>query len=81
MGGQNSKVVELEKVIGIGGEGIVIEKELKIEIMQGNAKHDRSKKVENIQSKSKARSVTAIKFVEFESDAKEYFQGKGFKKF
>ena len=81
LGGQNSKVVELGKVIGIGGEGIVVEKELEIEIMQGTAKYDHSQKAENIQSKSKVRSVTAMKFVEFESNANEFFQGRGFKKF
>ena len=68
-------------MIGIGGEGIVIGKELEIKMMQGTAKNEWSKKAENIQSKSKARSVTALKFVEFESNAKEDFQGKGFKKF
>ena len=38
LGVQNSKIVELGKVIGIGGEGIVVEKELEIEIMQGRRK-------------------------------------------
>ena len=79
MGGQNSKVVELGKVIGIGGEGIVLEKELEVEIMQGTAK-DESKKAENMRLKSKERSITAIKFVKFVFDANENFQGKGFKR-
>ena len=84
MGGQNSKVVELGKVIGIGGEGIVLEKELEVEIMQGTAKNE-SKKAENMRLKSKERSITAIKFVKFDSDANHYdanenFQGKGFKR-
>ena len=78
LGAQNSKIVELGKVIGIGGEGIVLEKELEIEIMQGTAKE--SRKAENIQLKSKERSITAMKFVKFESDANEDFQGKGFKR-
>ena len=39
-----------------------------------------SKKAENIQLKSKERSITAMKFVKFESDANEDFQGKGFKR-
>ena len=80
LGVQNSKIVELGKVIGIGGEGIVVEKELEIEIMQGTAKGYDSEKAENIQLKSKERSITAMKFVKFESDANEDFQGKGFKR-
>ena len=78
MGVQNSKIVELGKVIGIGGEGIVVEKELEIEIMQGNARDKNSKKAENIQSKSKERSITAMKFVKFKADTNEDFQGDGF---
>ena len=80
LGAQNSKIVDLEKVIGIGGEGIVLEKDLEIEIMQGTAKDRKSKKAENIQLKSKERSITAMKFVKFEADANEDFQGKGFKR-
>ena len=80
LGFQNLKIVELGKVVGIGGEGIVLEKELEIEIMQGTAKDKYSKKAENIQLKSKKRSITAMKFVKFESDANENFQGKGFKR-
>ena len=78
--GQNSKIVELDKVIGIGGEGIVLEKESEIEIMQGNAKDRKSIKAENIQLKSKERSFIAMKFVKFELDANEDFQGDGFKR-
>ena len=77
LGVQNSKIVELGKVIGIGGEGIVVEKELEIEIMQGTTKDRWSKKAENIQLKSKERSITAMKFVKFESDANEDFQSEG----
>ena len=77
LGFQNLKIVELGKVVGIGGEGIVLEKELEIEIMQGNARDDVSKKAENIRLKSKKRSITAMKFVKFESYAYEDFQGEG----
>ena len=80
MGVQNLKIVELGKVIGIGGEGIVVEKELEIEIMQGTAKNQLSEKAENIQLKSKEWSITAMKFVKFESDANENFEGEGFKR-
>ena len=81
LGVQNSKIVELGKVIGIGGEGIVIEKELEIEVMQGTAEDQYSEKPENIQLKSKERIITAMKFVKFASDARrvdEDFQGRGF---
>lgn len=74
LGARNSKIVKLGKVIGIGGEGIVIEKELEIEIMQGT-KNRGSRKVENIQSKSIETSMTAMKFVKFESDGYEDLQG------
>ena len=67
-------------MIGIGGEGIVVEKELEIEIMQATAKDRWSNKAENIQLKSKKRSVTAMKFVKFESNANENFQGQGFER-
>ena len=80
LGVQNSKIVELAKVIGIGGEGIVVEKELEIQIMHGTVKDRYSEKAENIQLKSKERSIIAMKFVKFESDANENFQGKGFKR-
>ena len=70
--------MELEKVIGIGGEGIVVEKELDIEVMQGTVRDRWSEKAENIQLKLKERSLTAVKFVKFDSDANEDFQGQGF---
>ena len=70
----------LSKVIGIGGEGIVIEKELEIEIMQGTAKEKYIEKAENIQLKSKERIITAMKFVKFELDPNENFIGEGFKR-
>ena len=79
MGGQNSKIVDLGKVIGIGGEGIVLEKELEIEVRQGTTKYSSSKKAENIQLKTNERTITAMKFVKFESDANEDFQGTGIK--
>ena len=56
-----------------------MEKELEIEIMQGTVKNFISKKAENIQQKSKEMSITAMKFVKFESRANEDFQGQGFK--
>ena len=69
-------------MIGIGGEGIVLEKELEIEIMQGTAKDDwMSKKAENIKLKTKERCITAMKFVKFESDANKDFKGEGFNSF
>ena len=80
LGGRNSKIVELGKVIGIGGEGIVLEKECDIEIMQGTTNAGNSRKAENIKLKSKKRVITATKFVKFESDANEDFQGQGFKR-
>ena len=78
LGVQNLKIVELGKVIGIGGEGIVVEHELEIEVMEGTAKNRSSKKADNIKLKSKQRSITAIKFVNFESRADENLQGKSF---
>ena len=81
LGVRNSKIVELGKVIGIGGEGIVVEKELEIEVRQGIAEDDFSKKAENIQLQSKEKSIIAMKFVKFESDANENFQGEGFKRY
>ena len=76
LGVENSKIVELGKVIGIGGEGIVLEKELEIEVMQGTTEDYR--RAENIQLKSRRRSITAMKFVKFELDANLNFLGKGF---
>ena len=67
-------------MIGIGGEGIVVEKELEIKIMQGTIQDSSSEKAENIQLKSKERSITAMKFVKFEPNAYENFQGQGFKR-
>ena len=75
LGVQNSKIVELDKVIGIGGEGIVLEKELEIKIMQGTIPDLSSTKTENIQLKCKERYITAVKFVKFESDPNENCQG------
>ena len=72
--------MELSKLIGIGGEGIVVEKELEIKIMHGTAKDLESKKAENMQLKSKEKIITAIKFVKFELDPNENFKGKGFKR-
>ena len=78
--GQNLKIVELSKVIGIGGEGIVVEKELEIEIMKGTAKDKWSKKAENVHLKSRETIITAMKFVKFEPYLYDYLKGKGFKR-
>ena len=72
-------MVELGKVIGIGGEGIVLEEELEIEVMKGTAKDMWCKKAENILLKSKETSV-AMKFVKLEPDILPLdYQGKGSK--
>ena len=80
MGVQNSKIVKLAKVIGIGGEGIVLEEKLDIKLMQGTAQDSKSEKAQNIQLQSDETSITAMKFVKFESDSNENFQGQGFKR-
>ena len=49
--------------------------------MQGTVIDRSCKKAENIQLKSKERSITAMKFVKFESRAKENFQGEWFKRY
>ena len=48
--------------------------------MQGTVIDRSCKKAENIQLKSKERSITAMKFVKFEPNANENFQGQGFKR-
>ena len=77
LGNQQSKVVELDKVLGIGGEGVVIQKELKIKVMQGTLSYDR-KKAENMRLKSLEKKVVALKFVSFKKDDGENFEGHGF---
>ena len=79
LGYRDYKIVDLSKVIGIGGEGIVIEKKIEIQVMQGTAENFSTKKAENIRLKSKEKIITAMKFVQFESDNEENFQGSGFK--
>ena len=66
LGGQNSKNVDLGKVLGIGGEGVVIQQELDITVMEGTTR-----------LKSKEKKIVAIKFVNFEKEDGEDFQGHG----
>ena len=66
-------------MIGIGGEGIVVEKELEIEIMQGTYENNMGEKAEKIHLEYRETSITAMKFVKFESRANENFQGQRFK--
>ena len=75
LGGQNSKNVDLGKVLGIGGEGVVIQQELEITLMEGTYSRDYIK-VENIRLKSKEKKTVALKFVNFEKDDREDFQGQ-----
>ena len=63
LGGQQSKIVGLEKVLGIGGEGVVIQEELEIKLMEGTEFYVRA---ENIRLKSKDKKKVALKFVKFE---------------
>ena len=81
LGVRTSKIVELGKVIGIGGEGIVVEKELEIEIWEGRVEDRWSKKAGDIFLKSRQSSITAMKFVEFEAESNENFQGQGLKRY
>ena len=78
LGGQGSKIVRLDKVLGIGGEGVVIEKELEIEVMQGTNPNGSWGPAENIRLKSKEKKIVALKFVKFEKDDGENFEGQGF---
>ena len=75
--GQQSKIVGLDRVLGIGGEGVVFEKELEIKLMKGTESDDR-KKVENIGLKRKEKKIVALKVVRFEKDDGEIFEGQGF---
>ena len=76
LGRQNSKIVDLGKVLGIGGEGVVIQKELEITLMEGT--DNVYKKAENIRLKSKEKKILALKFVNFEKEDGENFQGQDF---
>ena len=73
--GQNSKNIDLRKVLGIGGEGVVIQQELDITVMEGT--DDDNQKAFNIRLKSKEKKIVAIKFVNFEKEDGEDFQGHG----
>ena len=75
LGGQQSKIVGLKKVLGIGGEGVVIEKELQITLMEGWISYD-PKKAENIRLKSEQKEKVALKFVSFKKDDGENFEGR-----
>ena len=77
LGGENCKNVDLGKVLGIGGEGVVIQQELEIILMEGTYSLDYIK-VENIQLKSQEKKTVALKFVNFVKD-RENFQGQGLK--
>ena len=77
LGSQQSKIVGLDKVLGIGGEGVVIEKELEIEVRKGTYNHDK-RTVDNIRLKSKEKKIVALKFVKFEKDDEEKIEGQGF---
>ena len=76
LGGQESKNVGLDKVLGIGGEGVVIEKELEIKVMEGTESGDK-KKAENIRLKNEEPKIVAMKFVKFKKDYEENFEGQG----
>ena len=77
LGGQESKIVGLEKVLGIGGEGVVIQEELEITLMEGNVSSD-PYNAENIRLESREKKIVASKFVPFKKDDEENFQGQGF---
>ena len=74
LGGQNSKNVDLGKVLGIGGEGVVIQEELEIKLMVGKyfLGHVQA---ENIRLESTKKKIVALKFVNFEKEDIENFQG------
>ena len=73
---QQSKIVGLGKVLGIGAEGVVIEKELEIKVMEGTESGDK-KKAENIRLKNEEPKIVAMKFVKFKKDYEENFEGQG----
>ena len=77
LGDQRLKIVELDKVLGIGGEGVVIKKELEITLMQGTESDDRTK-AENIRLESIEKKIVALKFVEFTKEDGENVEGQGF---
>ena len=80
LGGQQFKNVSLDKVLGIGGQGVVIQKELEIKVMEGT-ESDNGKKAENIRKvkilESEGTNKVAVKFVKFEKDDGENFEGQG----
>ena len=78
LGGHQFKIVRLDKVLGIGGEGVVIEKELEITVMQGTALNNCDMKAESIRLESKKKKIVALKFVPFKKHDRENFIGQGF---
>ena len=77
LGGQQSKIVGLDKVLGIGGEGVVIQEELEITVMEGTATES-VEKAKSIRFKSREKKKIALKFVKFYKDDRENFEGQGF---
>ena len=73
LNGNVSKIVELGKVLGIGGEGIVIRDTREIEEYKGKHEYQKfwsKKKYKNKEYKLEQRSrrAVAIKFVKFEKE-------------
>ena len=80
MGGQQYKNVGLGKVLGIGGEGIVIQEELEITVKEGDVPYEKLsnlKKAENIRLESEGKRQVALKFVPFAKEDRENFKGQG----
>ena len=75
LGGQKAKNVGLEKVLGIGGEGVVIEKELEIKVMEAFMQAAESQRSDEITLISKEKKIVALKFVEFDKNDGENFEG------
>ena len=75
--GQQSRNIKLDKVLGIGGEGVVIQEQLEISLIEGMALKRDDLKAENIRLKSKEKKKVAVKFVKFEKSSGENFEGQG----
>ena len=76
--GQQSKNIALDKVLGIGGEGVVIQEELDITVMEGTILGQGDKNAGNIRMKSNEKKIVALKFVPFKEEGGENFKGLGF---
>ena len=72
-----TKTVILDKILGIGGEGLVMEKEMKILLFRGTTKSKYSPMAENIVLRMKKKMVAAVKFVKFDKYDGEDFTGLG----